>query len=72
MRRCKTVIVDKSRRSLWLTHLPVSGKGDGSLHGKKRSGTQVVVKAGKRDEVMRRSDEANRSPERRNNPPSIV
>ena len=70
IRRCKIVIVDvivdKSRRSLWRARLPVSDMGNGGLHGKNRSGAQVVAKARKSDEVMRRSDEANRSLERRN------
>jgi hypothetical protein len=70
IRRCKIVIVDvivdKSRRSLWRARLPVSDKGTGGLHGKNRSGAQVVAKARKCDEIMRKSDEANRSLERRN------
>jgi hypothetical protein len=47
MRHCKIVIadvtVDKGRRSLWRARLPVSDKGTGGLHGKNRSGAQVVA-----------------------------
>ena len=44
IRRCKIVIVDKSRRSLWRARLPVSDKGTGGLHGKiGRVRRQVVV-----------------------------